>query len=50
MNKVCKEVENGDIILMHDIYDTSVTAALEIIDRLKAKGYIFVTVDQMLLD
>lgn len=47
---VVSEVDNGDIILMHDIYDTSVVAALEIIDRLKAKGYIFVTVDQLLLD
>lgn len=47
---VVSEVDNGDIILMHDIYDTSVVAALEIIDRLKAKGYVFVTVDQLLLD
>lgn len=47
---VVDNVKCGDIILMHDIYDTSVTAALEIIDQLKAKGYVFVTVDQMLLD
>lgn len=47
---VVDNVKCGDIILMHDIYDTSVTAALEIIDALKAKGYLFVTVDQMLLD
>lgn len=40
----------GDIILLHDIYDSSVTAALEIIDRLQAKGFVFVTVDQLLLD
>ncbi len=40
----------GDIILMHDIYDSSVTAALEIIDRLQDKGFVFVTVDQLLLD
>lgn len=47
---VVENVKCGDIILLHDIYDTSVTAALEIIDELKAKGYIFVTVDQLLLD
>lgn len=47
---VAENVKCGDIILMHDIYDTSVTAALEIIDELKSKGYIFVTVDQLLLD
>ena len=35
---------------IHDIYDSSVAAALEIVDELKAKGFIFVTVDQLLLD
>jgi peptidoglycan/xylan/chitin deacetylase (PgdA/CDA1 family) len=54
VNYVVKSVVNhvkcGDIILMHDFYDTSVTAALEIIDELQAKGYVFVTVDQLLLD
>lgn len=50
VKNVVENVKCGDIILMHDIYDTSVTAALEIIDQLKAKGYVFVTVDQMLLD
>lgn len=50
VNHVVNNAKNGDIILMHDIYDSSVTAALEIIDRLKAKGYVFVTVDQLLID
>lgn len=50
VKNVVDTVKCGDIILMHDIYDTSVTAALEIIDQLQAKGYIFVTVDQLLLD
>ncbi len=40
----------GDIILLHDIYDSSVVAALEIVDELKAKGFVFVTVDQIILD
>lgn len=39
--------EDGAIILMHDIYDTSVTAALEIADRLMAEGYWLVTVEQL---
>lgn len=47
---VVSEVESGDIILMHDIYDTSVAAALEIVDELKQRGYVFVTVDELLLD
>lgn len=50
VNYVVGEVESGDIILMHDIYDTSVAAALEIVDRLKAKGYVFVTVDELLIE
>ena len=47
---VVANVKCGDIILLHDIYDSSVAAALEIVDELKAKGFIFVTVDQLLLD
>jgi peptidoglycan/xylan/chitin deacetylase (PgdA/CDA1 family) len=47
---VVKNVEDGDVVLMHDIYDTSVAAALEIVDRLKLKGYMFVTVDELLLE
>lgn len=50
VNYVMNEVESGDIILMHDIYDTSVAAALEIIDRLQNKGYVFVTVDELMIE
>jgi len=50
VNSVMSKVKSGDIILLHDFYDSSVTAALEIIAQLKAKGYIFVTVDQIILD
>lgn len=46
---VVREVENGDIILLHDIYKTSVEAALEIVDRLQEKGYKFVTLDELVL-
>lgn len=41
-------VQSGDIILMHDIYDTSVQAALEIVDRLQRQGYEFVTVRELM--
>lgn len=47
---VVSEVENGDIILMHDIYETSVVAALEIVDRLQSNGYVFVTVDELFIE
>ena len=42
-----EEPEDGSIILMHDEYQTSVEAALLLIDRLKEKGYEFVTVDEL---
>lgn len=47
---VLKEAEENDIILMHDYYDTTVTAALQIVDELTERGYIFVTVEEILFD
>ena len=35
---------------MHDVYETSVDAALEIIDTLTKEGYNFVTVDELLVE
>lgn len=46
--QVClDQVEDGSIILMHDIYDTSVEAALQTVDALLARGYYFVTVEEL---
>ena len=42
-----KNVKDGDIILMHDMTDSSVKAALDLVDRLKAEGYHFLTVSQL---
>lgn len=50
VNKVVTEAEDGDIILLHDCYDSSVKAALRIIDELQKKGFEFVTVDELLLE
>lgn len=50
VNTVVKDADCGDIILLHDIYDSSVTAALEIIDELQARGFVFVTIDQIILE
>ena len=50
VKRVLKDVEDGDIILMHDIFPTSVEAALEIVDTLTKRGYTFVTVDELLID
>ncbi|MCM1025392.1 MAG: polysaccharide deacetylase family protein [Roseburia sp.] len=50
VERIVSKAEENDIILMHDYYDTSVTAALEAIDELLEKGYTFVTVDEILFD
>ena len=50
VRKVVTDTEENDIILMHDCYETSVEAALQIIDTLSEKGYEFVTVDRLLLE
>lgn len=47
---VLKYAEDGGIVLLHDIYDTSVEAALQIIDQMQADGWEFVTVDELILD
>lgn len=50
VNKVVTEAEENDIILMHDCYESSVDAALRIVDLLQKKGFEFVTVDQLILE
>ncbi|OYP23706.1 hypothetical protein CG709_07460, partial [Lachnotalea glycerini] len=44
-----KDIKDGDIILMHDYYKTSVIAALKIVDILQSEGFEFVTVEEMIL-
>ena len=50
VERVLDDVESGDIILLHDYYDSSVEAALRIVDALQARGYEFVTVDRLILE
>ncbi|MCI8598523.1 MAG: polysaccharide deacetylase family protein [Lachnospiraceae bacterium] len=50
VQKVVTDVEENDIILMHDSYDSTVKAALRIIDLLQAEGYEFVTADELILE
>lgn len=45
---VLQNAKPNSIILLHDIYPTSVAAALQIIDTLQAEGYWFVTVEELL--
>lgn len=45
---VLKNIKGNEIILMHDIYNTSVTSALNLVDHLQAECYTFVTVSEFL--
>ena len=45
---ILDSVEPGSIILLHDIYPTSVEAALRVVDKLQEEGYWFVTVEELL--
>lgn len=49
VSKVVTQTKENDMILLHDCYETSVEAALQIIDRLQEKGFEFVTADRLLL-
>ena len=45
---IVEHVSDGDIILMHDLFPSSVEAALQVVDALLGKGYCFVTVEQLM--
>lgn len=50
VQNVVTHVEENDIILLHDRYASSVTAAMQIIDILTKQGYEFVTVEELLME
>ena len=50
VRSVLAGTKENSIILIHDSYDSTVTAALQVVDILKAEGYEFVTVDEILFD
>lgn len=47
---ILNKVSDNDIILLHDYYDTSVEAAIIVVDEMTRQGYEFVTVDKILFD
>ncbi|MEE3450193.1 MAG: polysaccharide deacetylase family protein [Acutalibacteraceae bacterium] len=47
-NAMVDQCRDGKIILLHDLYKTSVDGALAAIDVLQSEGYVFVTVDELL--
>lgn len=50
VEKVVTQAEDNAIILLHDYYRSSVEAALQIIDILSTRGFVFVTVEELLLE
>ena len=44
---ILDNAKDGDIILLHDIYPSSVETALQVVDALMARGFHFVTVEQL---
>lgn len=47
-NNIVRGAHDGAIVLVHDIYQTSVQGVLRAIDTLKSQGYEFVTVAELL--
>lgn len=47
VQEVLKNVRDGDVILMHDMSDSSVDAALQIVDSLKQQGFQLCTVSEL---
>lgn len=47
INKVVSSARDGDIVILHDIHPATADAVGPIVDALKAKGFAFVTVSEM---
>lgn len=48
-NYIVENAHDGAIVLLHDLYETSVDGALDAMERLKKQGYAFVTIEEMAL-
>lgn len=44
---ITESAQDGDIILLHDIYPASVDTALQVVDALMSRGFHFVTVEEL---
>ena len=47
VDHIVSRAKDGDVILLHDIYPTSVEAALRVVDELHSRGFLFVTVEEL---
>lgn len=50
VQKAVRQAKDNSIILLHDNYESSVKAALRIIDTLQEKGFEFVTVEELMFE
>lgn len=50
VQSILKQTEDGAIILLHDVYETSVEAALRTADIFLERGYRFCTVDEIMIE
>ena len=50
VDRVVTQAGENDIILLHDCYESSVEAALRIIDILQGEGFEFVRVDELIIE
>ena len=47
VERLLKQVQDGDIILMHDLYASTASAVQELVPRLQEQGYQLVTVSDL---
>ena len=45
--EILRQVRDGDVVLLHDMSDSSVDAALAVVDELQGQGFQFVTVSEL---
>lgn len=45
---IVSNAHDGSIVLLHDLYETSVDGALLAMERLEKEGYAFITIDEMI--
>lgn len=46
-NHVIRKTQDGDVVVLHDLSRSSVSAALQVIDRLQQEGFQFVTLSEL---
>lgn len=46
-NYIISNAHDGAIVLLHDLYETSVDGALQAMEQLEKEGYAFVTIEEM---